>query len=276
MTAEWSPLQRWFLEVVRAPGSLDEALTEHAPLGGDRPVEQLLTRSSRATEKQRLAVYRHAYFARLEECLDDDFPAVRAGLGDDEFGRLAREYAVHHPSRSFTLNVFGARFPSFLRERDLAFWSELATLEWALVEAVHSKAPVSTLADDLGRLGADGIAGARLTLNAECSLLDARYPVNRVLQAFFSDGTPPTPPGEESPSSVLVLRQNYKLWRLDLDPRQRTLLGRLRDGTPLGAALDGLDVTPTDVQTWFGTWAEKGVLVGATPTGAPQRAALTP
>lgn len=70
--------------------------------------------SAQLTARQRLAIYRDSYVSRLVACLVDDYPRVHEGLGETHFHELAGRFIARHPSRSFSLNSFGAGFASWL------------------------------------------------------------------------------------------------------------------------------------------------------------------
>lgn len=87
----------------------------------------------------RLAVYAHAYDARLTEALATDYTALQALLGEDEFARLSHAYARAHPSTHYSLRYFGQHLPAFLERNDdyapRPQLAELARFEWAFVDA---------------------------------------------------------------------------------------------------------------------------------------------
>jgi len=87
----------------------------------------------------RLAVYAHAYDARLTEALATDYTALQALLGEDEFARLSHAYARAHPSTHYSLRYFGQHLPTFLQRNDdyaaRPELAELARFEWAFVDA---------------------------------------------------------------------------------------------------------------------------------------------
>lgn len=88
-----------------------------------------------------IAVYRHAYRARLREALTDDFTAVAQVVGEDAFTRLVDTFIRVHPPQDATLNAYGRFFPPWLARARIArrtALAELARLEWALVEALHA------------------------------------------------------------------------------------------------------------------------------------------
>lgn len=79
-------------------------------------VEGVLARSNVLGPLDRLAVYGHAYFARLLDCLREEYPVLKHALGDEAFDAFATGYLQEHPSRSYTLFELGAKFPDFLRD----------------------------------------------------------------------------------------------------------------------------------------------------------------
>ncbi|MBI2381466.1 MAG: putative DNA-binding domain-containing protein [Gammaproteobacteria bacterium] len=94
----------------------------------------------------RLAVYAHAYRARLAGVLHKDFPALAAALGA-EADAVFSAYVATHPSTSFTLRDFGARLPAFLAQpENVKAWpwaAELAAFEWAFCEVFDApEAPI--------------------------------------------------------------------------------------------------------------------------------------
>ncbi|MBK8970850.1 MAG: putative DNA-binding domain-containing protein [Hahellaceae bacterium] len=66
------------------------------------------------TEKPLTAIYRNAYFTRLEGVLEEDYPALRHRLGDEAFAQLSRHYCLEHPPSHFSLRQFGEQLPIFL------------------------------------------------------------------------------------------------------------------------------------------------------------------
>jgi len=62
----------------------------------------------------RVALYRGNVSAAWEKALANAYPVVRALVGNEFFGGLARAYGRVHPSVSGDLNRFGARFAEFI------------------------------------------------------------------------------------------------------------------------------------------------------------------
>jgi len=83
------------------------------------------------TPNERLDVYRHAYFIRLEQALAHDFPVTETVLGKTAFARCAGEYVLAHPSRSPSLREIGCAFADWLQTNHSSETAQIATIEWA-------------------------------------------------------------------------------------------------------------------------------------------------
>lgn len=83
-----------------------------------------------------LAIYANMYASRLHDALADDYPKLRAALGDERFAAIATHYLRAHPPRSFTLRDAGSELAGHLRAGTLAppWAADLAALERARVE----------------------------------------------------------------------------------------------------------------------------------------------
>ena len=123
-------------------------------------VNQFIKPNDRLTSFERLEIYNRQYWFRLRDCFYDDYPGLRAVLGDKPFERLADEYLAKNPSRSFTLRNLGSRLVKFLvaNPKLTAPHSEvaldLARLEWAHTEAFDNAAEPPLKVGDLSGLDA--------------------------------------------------------------------------------------------------------------------------
>ncbi len=153
-----------------------------------RPTKQIaesfIKPNDRLTSFGRLEIYNRQYWFRIRDCFYDDYPGLRAILGDKKFERLADEYLTRHPSRSYTLRNLGSRLVKFLEtepkltapQQELAL--DLARLEWAHIEAFDNEAKSPLQADDL--LDADP-AKIRLRLQPHLTLLKLENEVDDFL-----------------------------------------------------------------------------------------------
>jgi hypothetical protein len=261
-------LQRWFASVTTHPDGVIEGRAR-----GGRSLEGLVTPGPRLSALERVQIYNDDYFARLIECLTDDYPALSYALGDERFSSLARAYIDAHPSRSRSLNAYGERLSTFCRARSepwAAFASDLARLEWALVEVVHEPASVSLAPDALARIPAAGWQTARLLPSPGLRVLGFDYPVNDFYQAFRDERAPELP--APALTATAVYRQGLALWRLGLEPRAALLLKDLVSGVPLASAVMATEQrcqaagTGSDLAVrlpqWLGSWVQSGFFRG--------------
>ncbi|HSC11045.1 MAG TPA: DNA-binding domain-containing protein, partial [Rhodanobacteraceae bacterium] len=89
----------------------DFAAALAGPAAADALLPALISDDARVLD--RLALYRGNISAAWEKALANAYPVVRALVGDEFFGGLARAYGRAHPSVSGDLNRFGARFAEF-------------------------------------------------------------------------------------------------------------------------------------------------------------------
>jgi hypothetical protein len=285
-------VQKWFQAVVTHPGGVaagsagDEAQKllrlDHLDRGA---LESVVRRSRNLTAEERLSIYANAYWARLLECLGDCFPVLRAALGEEVFDGFAFEYLQRYPSRSYTLDRLGERFPRFLEEtrppetaQEVAwpdFLIDLARFEWTLAKVfdgpgVEGQKLLSH--DDLDGLreAPERFAAARLVPVVCLRLLASRYPVNAyytaVRHAAEGDEAPVPEPAEER---VAILRRDFVVRRYTLSRPQHALLEAVLAGATVNEAIAAAAALPdvdelddealaASFQAWFRFWTAEG------------------
>lgn len=240
--------------------------------------EALLTDGPRMRAAERLAVYRRGYLARLIECLADDYPALRWAYGVEGFESLCHRYIAAHPSTEPSLNWFGRHMATFCATHggldDPEFASDLARLEWSMVEVIHAPVGAKWTLASLGAVSVDSWANARLKVTPACRLLELDYPVDTFYQAFREGQVKGRTPAERS--WLAVVRDGPTVWRMPLTVTMFDLLSALSRGEPLGAALEraaGVDEAESDpaagarVMRWFRDWVASGFFSGVDLSG---------
>jgi hypothetical protein len=243
--------------------------------------------NSRLTSVERLEIYARSYWFRVLDCLYEDYPGVRAILGERRFMRLATAFLGQFPSASFTLRNLGSRLPAFIRDQPTfsaprtPLATEMARFEWAQVVAFDGPSlPILTQDDILDA----GPTRLRVALQPHITLLDCAYPVDEfslalkkrdtALRGEASNALTSMPGSRPAPrprlprparTCVAVHRQNNILYFKRLDPEAFAILAALRDGRTLSAACAAAlrDADPAidwaaRVQGWFQTWQSLG------------------
>src|SRR5580700_2488381 len=136
--------------------------------------------NDRLSSAERLEIYSRSYWFRVLDSLYDDFPGLRALLGQRAFHRLSRAYLADCPSRSFTLRNLGSRLEDWLQRNPQYAGSrhelslDMARLEWAHIEAFDNAAEKVLGPEDLLELG----PGFRAKFQPYIRLLALQYPVD--------------------------------------------------------------------------------------------------
>jgi Putative DNA-binding domain len=185
-------LQRTMARAVMQPLTPSERMQRTAPDGKSmrRYAERFIKPNDRLTSFERLEIYNRQYWFRVLSSMNEDFPGLRAVLGDRRFDAMCKAYLVDCPSRSFTLRNLGARLESWLRKH--AKWAgpkqalalDIVRLEWAEIEAFDGKGEPALRLEELS--GASD-ANLRLRLQPYVQLLDLKYPVDDLLLEVRKD-----------------------------------------------------------------------------------------
>ncbi len=178
-----------------------------------------------------MGVYVSAYRLRLAEFLDEDYPALRVLLGDDDFEALVEAYIDENPSRLRNARWYSTRLPDFMQESEN--WSAnalaigLALFERALTDAYDAAdAPalsIETLAEfspqDWPRLGFTFHPSLRL-IEVAAGVLDAYAAATADEDEDSDDGDEDSLEDRQSEASE---SETIAIWRADLDPAYRQL-----------------------------------------------------
>ena len=142
--------------------------------------------NSRLTAFERLELYNRQYWLRVLGSLAEDFPAVRAVVGEKRFAELSVAYLSAHPSRSFTLRNLGSKLVEWLianpqwTGRRHALAVDLARIEWAFVEAFDNPERTPLTLEEIATLE----GGSRLALQPHVQLLALEYPADDIALAL--------------------------------------------------------------------------------------------
>jgi hypothetical protein len=278
------------MKAVMQPLASSDRISQKMADGRPMRIEaaEFITPNSRLSSLERLEIYSRSYWYRTLDSLYDDFPGLRAVLGQQAFHRLSRAYLADCPSESFTLRNLGARLGGWLQRnpqyagKTPSLALDMVRLEWAHIEAFDGTAEQVLGPEDLIELGPDFRAG----LQPYIRLLEFEYPVDKLLIQVNRVSE------EHEYASNAVLKQKHRgLARLATHlKRERThlavhrmdftvyyrritaeefrILNALREGQPVGNAIQhgfensttSLDEQPRMLETWFAAWAELGWL----------------
>jgi hypothetical protein len=251
---------------------------------------QFIKPNDRLSSFERLEIYNRVYWFRILDCLYDDYPGLRAIVGQPRFMKLATAYLAKYPSTSFTLRNLGQRLERFLREeprwiaphRDLAL--DMTRFEWAQVAAFDDAAEPAITTDDILDTPP---AKLHLGLQPYLSLLKLSYAVDRFFLAVQkrdadvlrdeASNTFEAMPSSSSPKNtvrlpkredlhVAVHRYDNMLYYKRLEPEAFAILQALRRGVTVekacAVAISSSTRTrvdwPMQIKEWFNDWSSLG------------------
>lgn len=213
-----------------------------------------------------LAIYRNAYRARLLDTLCAAFERTRRWVGEETFGVAACHYALSHPPRSWTLDLYGAELPEtlaqlFPHDPEVA---ELAWLEWRMQQAFA--APDRPELDPqvllTAGLSATDWGGLRFTMTAGFAARAVIGDCAAVWRLASAEAAP------EAAIAIGTTRQ-LVVWRHALVPRFRVVdldefavLGRIAAGETLAGAAGDPAADPARLGGWLTGWLREGLFSG--------------
>ena len=282
-------IQRRMARAVMTPLTRDERMRPTAAGGGSMRAEaaKFIKPNDRLTSFERLEIYNRQYWFRVLSGFAEDFPGLRAVLGERKFDAVAKAYLIDCPSESFTLRNLGSRIEPWLRKHSkmlgdrAALAVDMARLEWADIDAFDGLADEGLRQEDLA---AANPAKLRLRLQPYIHLLDLRYPVDDLLIEVRKGAEELNVASNAfnerqrrkrvkqvatlKPAEIFlaVHRVDEEVYFRRLEREEYRILAALRDGKTLGAALEaawkGSRISAGErqecVQRWFQTWSSLG------------------
>jgi hypothetical protein len=182
-------LQKAVARAVMQPLTRNERMRLVGPGGGSmrRYAARYIKPNDRLTSFERLEIYNRQYWFRVLGSIAEDFPGLRAILGERRFEDMSRAYLTECPSRSFTLRNLGSRLEAWLRRNPKWVWGkkllalDMARLEWADIEAFDGEAEPVLRAKELDKASESKL---RLGLQPYVQLLELHYPVDDLVLEF--------------------------------------------------------------------------------------------
>jgi hypothetical protein len=283
-------LQRKMCEAVMQPLTPSEGMRARMRNGKSarKLAQEIIKPNDRLTSFERLELYNRQYWFRILASFNEDFPGLRAVIGNRPFDALAEAYLIANPSRSFTLRNLGRALESWLRSNPgylpvatgvLAL--DMVRLEWAEIEAFDGAEESPLTPDDLKGLGHD----SQFTVQPYIKLLDLSYPVDDLLISIRKqedlDGAAASNAlaarkqrahlksvGWTKPERTFlaVHRLDFSVYFKRMDREAFLMLTALREGKTLPEAAElafhGSDLPEEEhialIQGWFLDWSRWG------------------
>jgi hypothetical protein len=271
----------------RMAADLMRPLTGSDNLSRAAKAAEYLAPNDRLTARERLQIYSRSYWYRILDSLYDDFPGLRAIIGNEAFHKLSRAYLAAHPSRSFTMRDLGSALEQWLRPRrqftggNHALALDMVRLEWAHIEAFDGPSAKPLGPEELLEPGPE----LHMTLQPYITLLDVHYPVDDLRAGLGSDdmhgsaSNAATAPANratrrrsarprKSSLFIVVHRFANSVFYRRIQPEEFRILTAIRRGDGIANALEAgfegsrlsIDDYQANIVRWFAIWSELGWL----------------
>jgi hypothetical protein len=244
-------------------------------LRGDIAIEAFVPGTESFPTRARLGVYEHAYRARLESALAQNYPALQAALGVEGFAALAADYLDCVPPRHWSIRWFGDRLADHLAidtdDPAAAAQADLARFEWTLAAAFDAADVAPLPKSALAARPVDEWAGLSFRFAPSLGRLVTSSNAVQWWRALRADGARPSGWEAAAPTEWLV-------WRAGLTPRFRSLpadevaaLDAASGGETLARLCESLlafhppDAAPARAVTLLHTWFDDGLIVAIDP-----------
>ncbi|WP_197356493.1 HvfC/BufC N-terminal domain-containing protein [Aureliella helgolandensis] len=245
-------------------------------------IDALIAPSRNLSSQQRIEIYANAYYARLLECLRDEFPAMVALLGEDTFHAFAFDYLQSNPSSSYTLADLGRNFHRFLidsRVREAGDETAVESgqsyfdlmIDLALLERTYSEIftgpgieDVESLsAEALSRVPQDSVGALRLKPAPCVRLLRLSTAAHEYAIAVRKSPTIAPQLPEFIETFLVVTRIDYVVRTVPAEPEEYLLLQALVENASLEQAIAKVaeqgsmdeEQMARKFAVWFQKWA---------------------
>lgn len=199
--------------------------------------------------EQRLSIYRNNVIHSLTAALAAQFPVVKKLVGEAFFLALARDYVRAQPPQQPSLTYYGETFPDFITGhahcRPLPYLPDVATLEWLFRKVLHAADEPVLLPQELAALDPEQLEDVSLQVRRATALFSSTYPVVKIREENLKDDPGPVNLDDSIPSNALILRQDYNVAVINLNPSAFLLLAELNQGHSIGASWEAVAVTYT-------------------------------
>jgi len=174
--------------------------------------------------RARLAVYAHAYIARIAGVLAADYPKLQAWLGAEAFAALVGPYLRAHPTRHPSLREAGVHLPAFLDGAP----ADLARLERARTEVFDGPDAAPLAREAIAALAPDAFPALSLRLVPASAVVELATTADEVWSAV-EDGAA-APAVRPEPRTVLVWRRDLAVVHRTLDADEAPAIRRIAAG----------------------------------------------
>ncbi|MHB8380867.1 MAG: HvfC/BufC family peptide modification chaperone [Candidatus Binataceae bacterium] len=266
--------QSLLYRLIAAPGGVEEGLAHERglPRGG---LGAVIRGDSRMSAAERLDIYANMYFHRLLEVLTEDFPALSAALGADNFHNLVTGYLTEYPPTEASVFWTGKYLAEYLRthplRREFPYAADLAELERAIVEVFCARDVAPLGADAMRAIAPERWPSMRMRAITALRVIELEWRIAPALRAFGNRHK--WKPPARGASTIVVWRSDAKVFYRGLDSAEAGAVAKLKRGAAFGAICAGVSRAiarqnsardpVAAINAMLARWLRDGIVAGA-------------
>lgn len=216
---------------------------QHYLLQQQSSIENEILSTEKVPAHVRLDIYRHAYYARLLEILQLDYPALHTLLGDEEFFLLGKRYILAYPSHFRSVRWFGGALPTFLQTMqpyaDKPVLKEMAAFEWVLTEVFDSPDHAILQLEKMAEIPHTKWPEMRFKLSPAVRRMDFCWNIISLWNAIKADNFLEPVLNDES-TQCLIWRRGYEVQFCSLSSDEAFMIDSMCSGKNFGEICEGL------------------------------------
>lgn len=201
-------------------------------LHSQQDIISAIVSTAELSTEHRLGIYGNAYYARLIECMSENYPALHTLLGDNEFEKLCIRYIDQHPSAHFSVRYFGHQLASFLAQHEAyaekSILAEMANWEWSLRFSFDAQNHTTLLPQDLEKIPLDQWPGLRFRLHPSCQFLQTQWNTVQIWQQVEEEGEPIAPQALSETEHWIIWRKQLRTLYQSLNHQARHFIERVQ------------------------------------------------
>jgi hypothetical protein len=219
----------------------------------------------------RLAIYHHAYRARLQGALIMNFPILHAYVGSEVFTKLANDYIMQFPSCYRSIRWFGDQFPVFLLQHSefkrYPYLSELAHFEWIQTLVFDALDYPALSIDSMSDLNPSDWAFMILHAHPSLHRMNFSWNVVEIWQAISDNRTVPKVVASKEMTPWVTWRYDHLNYFRSLTPDEAFALDSVLAKKSFGDICEGLcqwvqeDEAGLRAAVLLKSWIETGLLM---------------
>lgn len=276
-------LQAWMKWIITDPRGVDKALANPSPdvkkyssryTSPNPSAHHLISKQPPITVANRLEIYAEAYFSRIVESMESDFPATAKILGEIDFQRLVANYLKEYPSSTPNVGEVGKKLSDFVVNyeelKEKPFIRDLIELEWLFVEAFYSDEPGEVF--DFTRLSYlthEEIASHSVSIHPSIRIFKSTWPLESLWKLRDKESTADFEEIKKSEKEeyYLLYRNKGFIEFEKMEYEKGIILSLLRDGLSLAEVIDrlppvGSEEASDNLTNWFNEWVALRIIVG--------------